>query len=79
MNKPELDVERIEKGIKEVGFVTECKHKSESYVSKEEFINIINMIQFKAIRNASLDLITDILIKPESKEMEILSKQIDIE
>ena len=79
MSKQELDVEDIKKDIKEVGFVTECKIKGESYVSKEEFINIINVINFKAIRRANLDLITDILIKPKNQEMEIISKQIDID
>lgn len=79
MNKPKLDIEGLKKDMKEVGFVTECKLKGESYVSKEEFIDIINMIKFKAIRRANLDLITDIIVKPESQEMEILSKQIDIE
>ena len=48
-------------------------------MSKEEFINLINTINFKAIRNCHLDLITDIIVKPENEEMKILSKQIDIE
>ena len=69
----------IKKDINKSGFVTECKLKGESYMSKEEFINLINTINFKAIRNAHLDLITDIIIKPEDQEMKILSKQIDIE
>lgn len=60
-------------------FIKESEIKGNSYVSKEEFINIINTISFKAIRRANLDLITDIIIKPDNEEMEILSKTIDID
>ena len=77
--KEELNIDKIRKDRDHLDFIRTCNLKADSYVSKEEFINIINMLNFKAVRRANLDLITDIIVNANNEEMQVLSKQIDID
>ena len=56
-----------------------AKILSNSYMSKEEFINIISTIDFKFIKEADLELVTDIVINPEENRVETRSKTIRID
>ena len=49
-----------------------------SYVSKEEFLTILEQINFKAIENCNLDLITDFVYNSREDKIEKRSKNISI-
>ena len=50
-----------------------------SYISKEEFIEVINSIDFVAIKYCNIDFLTGIIIDGENGEIKRLSYNIIIE
>lgn len=65
MNKEELDTKKFE--------------IEKSYMSKEEFINLLLSIDFERIKECSLELITGFIVNLETKEIKPLTKNIDID
>ena len=49
-----------------------------SYISKEEFINIINNIEFIGINKCDMELVTGCIIDTENKEIKPVYKSIEI-
>lgn len=49
-----------------------------SYITKEEFINIINNIEFIAIKKCDLDLVTGFILHIEDEEVTPLYKTINL-
>lgn len=49
-----------------------------SYLTKEEFINMLNNIDFDNVKECSLELITGFIINCETKEIRPLTKNINI-
>ncbi len=66
-----------DKKLKEL--VNKAEALKNSYMSKEEFINVINIIDFKFIKETDLDLVTDILVNLEEDRLEVKSKNIRID
>lgn len=60
-------------------FIMESEQKMNSYLTKEEFIEMLKLIDFKAVRNCNIDLITGMIINTDEKEVKILSKNIEID
>ena len=50
-----------------------------SYLTKEEFINMINSINFERIKECDLKLITGYIINYETNDIKPLTKNIDID
>ena len=49
-----------------------------SYITKEEFINIINTLEFGAIKNAEINFITGFIYDKKDEAVRPLSKRIEI-
>ena len=49
-----------------------------SYLSKEEFINIINNVDFIGVSKCNLELVTGCIIDIEEKEIKPLYKTLEI-
>lgn len=73
MNK--VNMESIEKSIKEAKRLNES---SESYFTKEEFMNLLNNTNFKYIKKAYLELITGFKYNADEDYIKELYKTIDI-
>ena len=50
-----------------------------SYLSKEEFINIINNIDFIGVKRCEIGLITGFIIDCENNDIKPLTKNIEID
>ena len=68
--------EKIEKQSEIENKIFEIK---KSYVSKAEFIEIINNIEFESIKKCELELITWIIADFETGEVKPLTKNIEID
>ena len=66
----------IDKKLKDL--IVKAEALKNSYMSKEEFINVINTIDFKFIKEADLNLVTDILDDPEDDSLDVRTKTIRI-
>ena len=52
---------------------------AKSYLTKEEFINLLNSIEFESIKECRIELITGFIINCETNEIKPLTKNIDID
>ena len=59
--------------------VVKAEALKNSYLSKEEFLKLLEYIDFKFIMEANLRLITDVLINTENNTIETRSKNINID
>ena len=59
--------------------VEEIEARFNSYLTKEELINILQTIDFKLVKCADLELITSIIYNAETKEYKPLYKNIRID
>lgn len=50
-----------------------------SYITKEEFLNILNSIEFESIKYCRIELVTGFIINIETNEIKPLTKNIDID
>lgn len=66
---------KVENNIKEIKSLNEC---SESYFTKEEFMNLLNNTDFKYIKKAYLELITGLIYNADEDYIKELYKTIDI-
>ena len=73
MNKIEMN--SIKKDLKETKRLKEC---SESYFTKEEFMNFLNNTDFKYIKKCYLELITGFRYFVDEDSIKELYKTIDI-
>lgn len=69
----------LNKELETQAFIMESEQKMNSYLTKEEFIELLKLIDFKAIRNCDIDLITGMIVNTDDKEVKILSKNINID
>lgn len=65
--------------IEQQDFYNDCKFKIDSYISKEEFIEIISKINFIKIKSADLELITGFICDNKNKNFQPLYKNIRID
>ncbi len=68
--------EQIEKQSETENKIFEIK---KSYMSKAEFIEIINNIEFELVKKCELELITGIIANFENGETKTLTKNIEID
>lgn len=52
---------------------------AKSYLTKEEFINILNSIDFESIKECRLELITGFIINFETNDIKPLTKNVEID
>lgn len=57
----------------------EYKLMVNSYMTKEEFITIINNLDFKCIKSCDLELITSFIVNCKDKSFKQLYKKVSIE
>lgn len=65
--------------IDKQSFYNECNFKMDSYISKEEFIEIISKINFIKIKSADLELITGCICDGKDEKFQLLYKNIRID
>lgn len=68
----------LNKELETQAFIMESEQKLNSYLTKEEFIELLKLIDFKAVKRCDIDLITGMIINTDEKEEKILSKTINI-
>lgn len=59
--------------------VSMTKEISDSYLSKEDFVKMINLIDFKCVRSCELELITGIVFDCRDLSKSVLYKRIKID
>lgn len=74
MNKEE---KQLLENKKRIDKDTELFKIQKSYVTKEEFLQMLNLIDFQAVITARLELLTGVIITEE--EIKKLHKNIDID
>ena len=64
---------------KEQDIENNVESRINSYLTKEEFINILNSIEFESIKQCRIELITGFIVNLETAEIKPLTKNIDID
>lgn len=65
--------------IDKQNFYNECNLKMDSYITKEELIEIISKINFIKVKSADLELITGCICDGEKENFQLLYKNIRID
>lgn len=68
----------LNKELETQALIMESEQKMNSYLTKEEFINMLKLIDFKAVKNCDIELITGMIINTDEKEVKMLSKGVHI-
>lgn len=78
-NKEELIITKAKDEHEFEKFVNETKLSFESYLSKDEFIEMIKNIKFEKVKSCELELITGIIVDCKDLSKQILYKHIKID